>query len=495
MAPFTHCELSDVTPLCMPWMQANGQAVPAFSAAAAALSLELAASAYRMDMSAWRAGGWTDISYLTDNTLLTGPSANGGTGGGLSALMSGYYQRMARSRIRRINPVTQVLGTLRQREGSDTCKAVTMIHPAPGGRYVVAVGFMGTGKRVFDWISNFRLAHEDGMHLGFLQLTKEFERNCDKILFPETARALGLEQLTLQDILLECRRADSRFHLWMAGHSQGGAVMQLFAWRESRRGMLRQHMTGYGFASPSVLYENPGCDLAALPLFHLINADDMIPRVGALLHVGRCRIFPPDERMRAVCYAPFWADPAFRAVLGLLYLNRDSGAALLFIQALLEAVQKLPGEESARVLKPLLGRFLPERLLSALDGHIDAGIRHLIRRVQQGYALSTGHGAPPETLLAPMRIRIEEMMARFGSRSFSIALGRALMLPHRLVSADPAGEASYQYIVNRCTGALRQQIWYGPAITGAAARRPARRVSGLRSRRAVSGRRRRLGRR
>ena len=495
MAPFTQCNLSDVTSLCMPWMQANGQAEAVFSPAAAALSLELAASAYRMDMAAWRANGWTDISYLTDNTLLTGPSANGGTGGGLSAMMSEYQQFMARSRIRRVNPVTQVLGTLRQREGSDTCKAITMIHAAPGGRYVIAIGFMGTGKRVFDWISNFRLTHEDGMHRGFLQLTQEFERNCERIVFPETAKALGREQLTLSDILQECRRADSRFRIWMAGHSQGGAIMQLFAWREFRRGMLRQHMIGYGFASPSVMYENPGCDLGALPLFHLINADDMIPRVGALLHVGRCRVFPPEAGMRAVCYAPCWTDPAFRAVLGLLYLIRDSASALLWIQALLEAVQKLPGEESAGVIRTLMGRFLPEKLLSALDGHIDAGIRHLIRRVQQGYALSTGLSAPPETLLAPMRIRIEALMARFGSRAFSVALGKALMLPHRLVSADPGSEASYQYIVNHCTGALRQQIWYGPAITGANPRRLSRRAPAGRKkgthplRRRLSGRR------
>lgn len=473
MGAYTRCDLGDVTPLCMPWAEERGLLEPVFSARAAELSLELAASAYHMDMAAWREAGWGDLSYLTDNTLLTGPSANGGTGGGFSAVMSDYYQRMARSRIRRMNPVTQLLGTLRQREGSDTCKAVVMAHPAPGGRYLIAIGFMGTGRRVFDWISNFRLANESGMHLGFLQLTEEFERNCDQIVFPDTARALGQEKLTLSDILLECRRADSRFHLWLAGHSQGGAVMQLFAWRAVRKGLLRQQLIGYGFASPSVFYERPENDLMALPLFHIINADDVIPRVGARLHVGRCRVATPDDRMRGNCYRGQWSDPVFRSVMLSLYLIRDSASALLWVQALLEALEDLPGEESVSVLNHLLGKALPERVLTALDGRIDAVLRSLIQKTARGYALSTGGAAPADARIAPLRLRIKSLMERFGARAFGKALSQALALPHKLICADPAlGEGAYQYAVNHCLPALRQQLWHGPAISAAHPRRP-----------------------
>lgn len=476
MSPYTNCDLSDVTPLLTPWTEKGGLIQPVFSQEVAKRSLELAASAYQMNMADWRDAGWRDISYMTDNALLTGEAANGGSGGSFSAVMSDYYQRMAQARIKRMNPVTQVLGTLRQREGSDTCKAVILCHPAPGGRFVVAVGFMGTGKRVFDWISNFRLAHESGMHLGFLQLTQEFENNCDKILFPETARALGVDRLTLADILRECRRADSRFHLWMAGHSQGGAVMQLFAWREIQRGLLRQHMIGYGFASPSVLYENPGCDLSALPLYHLISADDVIPRVGAQLHIGKCRVIIPDAAMRAACYRPHYADPAFRAVQDALFLIRDSGSALLWVRAMLEALALLPGEESVSVINQLLGKLLPDRVLSALDGRMDGMIRTLIQKINQAYALSTGEDAPPEALILPLQLRLNALLARFGSRAFARALTQALALPHRLFSREPElYEASYQFTVNHRFHAARQRLWLAPAVTGMTARRPVQR--------------------
>ena len=472
MGAYTACDLGDVTPLCTPWAEDGGLPCPVFSQEAAEASLELAASAYHMDMTAWRAAGWGDLSYLTDNTLLTGAPANGGSGSGISAVLSGYYQHMARSRIRRANPVTQVLGTLRQREGSSTCKAVVMIHPAPGGRYVVAVGFMGTGKRVFDWISNFRLNQAQGMHLGFLQLTEEFERSCDQILFPDTARALGMETLTLSDILAECRRADSRFHLWMAGHSQGGAVMQLFAWRQAQRGMLRQHMTGYGFASPSVLYRNPGGDLAALPLFHIISAEDVIPRVGARLHIGRCRVLLPDKAMRAACYRGRWQDPCFRAAITLLYEIRDSASALLWVLALLEALKDLPGDVSVSILNQLLGRVLPDKVLTVLDGGIDAVISRMMRKTARGYALSTGGLTPAPALLRPLVLRIAAEMDRYGPRLFARTLSHALALPHKLICADPAlGEGAYQYTVNHRLSDLRQQVWNGASVTGASVRR------------------------
>lgn len=458
----TPCDLNDVTALCMPWTEIDGQLRPDFSRAAAIRSLELAATAYDLKIEEWREAGWHDISYQVDNTLLTGAPINGGAGGGLSGAVSDYFRLLARSRITRQNPISQLRGALRQREGSDTCKAIVMIHRAPGGRYVVAIGFMGTGKRIYDWFSNFRLTHEEGMHMGFLQLAREFEENFEKISFPETARELGLDRLTLKDILDECRRPGSRFRIWMAGHSQGGAVMQLVAFRAIRRGFLRQNLIGYGFASPSVVYENPGCDLSGFPLYHIINGDDVTPRVGAALHVGRCRVMTPDEAMRETCYRAAWPDPVFRALLRSLSTIRDSRSGLIWTLALLHALEDVPQSESVTVINGVLGRIMPEKLLGALGGRLDELIRFLIRKTQRQYTLSTGETEMPDKEIFLLRLRIGRLIAQYGARPFVKALLQSLALPHKLRGNDPNnGIAAYTYIVTERFDELRQKVWCG----------------------------------
>lgn len=460
----TGCSLSDITPLCMPWQEVNGRRMPQFSHRAAMLSYELAASAYDLQLDPWRDAGWRDFSYQVDNTLITGPNVNPTSGGGLSTMISDYFQRLAQSRLKRLNPISQLRGALRQREKADTCKAIVMLRPLYGGRYLVAIGFMGTGKRIYDWFSNFRLEKEEGVHAGFLQLTKEFEKNCDEICFPETAAELGLARLTLNDILEECRRPGSRFCVWLAGHSQGGAVMQLFALREIRRGFLRQNMLGYGFASPSVVYDNPCCDLGSFPLFHIINADDSFPRMGARLHVGRCRVFLPDDDMRVCCYGETWKKPVFQSVLHLLHMVCDSGSAFLCVLAMLGALQTLPAEEAVNVLNGLIGSLIPDMLLHSLGSRREDMVRALIQRAKQGYQRATGEAEPPRELLLPLEKRIAQMILDYGSREFSSACLQALSLPHRLRRrAAAAGTAPYLYIVTERFEDLRQKCWLYPA--------------------------------
>ena len=467
---FTGISLGDTTALCMPWTEINRQLRPAFSREAALLSLELASTAYDLNVEEWRAAGWHDISYQVDNKLYTGSAINGEGGRAFSGALSDYFQRLAQAHIKRMDPISQLRGALRQRDSSDTCKSVVMIHREPGERYVVAIGFMGTGKRIYDWLSNFRLAPEDGMHLGFMQLTREFENNCDHILFPETARELGLEKLSLSDIFLACRRPGSRFRIWMAGHSQGGAIMQLTAFRQIRQGMLKQNLIGYGFASPSVAYENPGCDLESFPLFHIINQDDCVPRVGARLHFGQCLSFTPDAAMRSACYGAAWGDPAFRDVLRLTRRIFDSEAGLLFTLAFLHALESLPDAESVAVLTGVLGRLFPDKLQSALGGRIDVFLRFLIRKTESGYRTSTEGKEVPKAPVEQLRLRIMDLMGRYGARPFVRALLLALSLPHKLRGEiDENGIASYQYIVSRRFDSLMQQVVFGSLPHGGAA--------------------------
>ncbi len=461
---FTECDLENITPLCMPWQETDGLLQPAFSRDTALLSHELASTAYDMETAAWEKAGWRDFSYQVDNKLLSGPNVNREGGGMIDGVMSEYYQQLAKMRLNRQNPISQVMGALRQREGSDTCKAVVMLHPLLGGQYLVAIGFMGTGKRIYDWISNFRVSRTEHMHAGFLQLTRQFEASCDAILFPETARELGVDKLSLSDVLLECHRPGSRFRIWMAGHSQGGAIMQLFAYQAIQKGLLRQNMLGYSFASPSVVYDHPRCELSAFPLFHIINADDVFPRTGAYYHIGRCRVFYPDEAMRRRCYGSAYEKEAFRALLAITRNVTDSAGAFLTVLALLKTLQEYPQEESLSTLNGLIGSLIPEKIVSAVSGRGDDLLRAMIQKVKQGYALTSQREEPPEQTLSMLQKRIAELLKVYGTAAFSKGFLSALTLPHKLRGAmSGKGLAPYQYIVTERFEELQSKTWCAPA--------------------------------
>lgn len=460
----TGYDLACLTPLCMPWREVNGLLQPVFSHDAALLSLELASTAYDMETTAWEQAGWRDFSYQVDNKLLTGSVVNRESDGMIDGMVSEYYQQLAKSRVRRQNPISQIRGTLRQREGSDTCKAVVMVHPLPGGTYLTAIGFMGTGKRVYDWISNFRVSRTEQMHSGFLQLTKQFDANCDAIQFPETARELGLEKLSLSDILQECRRPGSRFRIWMAGHSQGGAILQIFSLMVIQKGLLRQNLVGYSFASPSVLYNHPPFELTAFPLFHIINADDVFPRTGAFLHIGRCRVFYPDERMRRKCYGSKLDKPEFRALLSLTRNVKNSGDAFLLVLSMLLAMRDLGQEEAMMTLNGMIGSLIPQKIVSAISGHGEDLLRALIQRVRHGYTLASQQEEPPGQALAMLKCHASELLKTYGSKAFSMAFLSAVALPHKLRgSIGENSLASYQYIVTERFGELKQKSWCPPA--------------------------------
>ena len=286
----------------------------------------------------------------------------------------------------------------------------------------------------------------------------------DSSCFPQTAKELNVSSLTLSDIFNECSRPGSRFRIWMAGHSQGGAVMQIAAFHEIRQGLLRQNLIGYGFASPSVVYENPGCDLSAFPLYHIINADDLTARVGACLHIGRCRVFLPDERMRRSCYTAAWDSPSFRSLLALVHSIRNTQSGLIFLIALLQSLQKLPDSEFTAIFSGLISKLMPDKLLGALGEQADDMLHRLIQKTRRIYLHSSGDVLPSEGQILQLERHIALLIARYGARAFVKAFLLALSLPHKLRGSDPKnGVASYQYIVMQRFAELEQRIFCAPA--------------------------------
>lgn len=463
LGPVTGRDLGNLTSLVRPFTRDPFNRLrPPFSREAAELSLELASMAYTLDLEPWAEAGWNDFSIQIDDELQSGLSHGTSTDSErMRALVNALKVRRAKAALRERNPVSQVMSALRQRERSDTIKAVCMMHPLPEGQFLLAIGFMGTGKRFYDWISNFRFTTEEGFHKGFYQLCTYFEEGAESIVFPATAQALGLEKLTLGEVLSEMKSLSSRFRLWMAGHSQGGAVMQVFCHRLLNDwGVLAQNMTGYGFASPTVATGHLVHDPSAYPLYHILNSDDMVPRMGALLHLGLCMEYPADDDFRERCYdlSPLPADVAARLALAPYQRAMvNTPTILLYSTAFLQCVAEEKGEEG---LSNLLERkwAVPavDRMLQAAGGKAMNLLDRLIENAQNGHIALTGQPMD-EQALANLRDRMRPVVHAFPFRRLMGAVLAYCMPPHHLVHHQQDG--AYAVIVKEELCRLRPFIW------------------------------------
>lgn len=447
-------DLGNVAPLMLPWAEdAWGGGRPPVSVEAARLSAELAGTAYSMELEPWLRAGWRDATIQVDGELTPVRPQEGW-------LPRKIRKHRVQARLHQHGPLGQVLGTLRQVGQSDTGKALVMAHPAPDGRWVVAIGFMGTGTRFYDWISNLKMISQEGVHLGFSQLTRQFENNEDRINFPETARELGLERLTLRDILRDMQHPNSRFLLWMAGHSQGGALMQVYTHRKMREdGVLARHIVGYGFASPSVMMGTAVEQPAAYPLYHIHNGDDVVPRCGAQVHLGVCLHYPTDDALRRRCYPWPGDELSLRArarVAPILRRMTDTAACIESAVACLNVMAQSPTAEMLSALGLAESSTLG-RIAAAAD--VDGLLRSARRHAATAYQSITGQ-ALDQARVADFEADIREAVAAVGLRAFGTALKQMTGAPHTIAARLPGGcVGPYRYIVNEGMDRLIPTCW------------------------------------
>lgn len=452
--PLTGVNIAQTAPFLHPWeMDPWGRLRPPLTVEALQMSAELSAGSQSLHITPWLRAGWREATVQIDG-MLTSLEPEWDT---ISARLQ---RQLLRSRLRGYNPIQQVMGALKERETSATGKAIVMLRPAAHGRYVVAVCFMGTGRRFYDWFSNFRISTPEGVHKGFKQLTDLFEGNEERISFPQTAQELNLERLTLSHILSEMRSPNSRFMLWLSGHSQGGAVMQLYALRKLMAdGVHPMNLLGYGFASPSVMTGEALRDPAAFPLYHIHNSDDLVPRCGAALHLGVCLTFPADEALRRACYG--WprdeASVAARiAARPVVRRMTDTPSCIVQAHAFLQVLTGRSAAEIAEVLglsdTPLAGRLLEVVDMAEL-------LRVLRRRLEAAYQSSAGKPPRPDEL-ADAAEQMRRIIAGTGLKAFSGALLQLIRYPHR-ISARQRGEfmPPYAWIAAYAADRLVPSVW------------------------------------
>lgn len=460
--PLTGVELNQTAAFLHPW-EADpwGCLRPPVSVEALRMSAEMCAGCRELAVKPWFRAGWRDASAQVDGVITALEAEE-------TSLSAKWQRQRLRAKIRGSNPVAQVSGALREREAASTGKAVVMLHPAAHGRYVVAVCFMGTGPRFYDWFSNFRVATPEGVHQGFGQIAAQFEGNEEAILFPETAAELNLPRLSLRDVLLEMKRTDSRFTLWLCGHSQGGAVMQVYAHRKLMvEGVHPANVVGYGFASPMAMRGNTLHRPENYPLYHVLNSDDLVPRCGAEVHLGVCLTFAADGAMRRACYGWPREARAVRARLEARQVIRrmtDTPGCIVQVQGLLRLLLGCGAAEAAEILG--LGGNVPiARLMEMVD--VRALIRSLMRRTDRAYASLMGEPVPEDEAEAAADF-MRGAASRVGLRPFASALLRLMREPHRM--SPRAGSdfvPAYLWIAMHGLERLTPCFWH----SGAPARR------------------------
>lgn len=457
--------LNDLSPLTQPWhADAWGHLRPEPTPALLCLAAELARAAYAMDVMPWMRAGWRDVTIQLDGDLTDGlMNAEEKTGNVLERFWASWKLRRVQSRLKQKRPLGQMLGAVRQIRGGDSGKAVVMLHPMPDGRYVVAIGFMGTGEQAYDWISNFRITAEDGTHRGFLQLCRQFEANEEQITFPRTATELGLEKLTLRHILEECRHENSRFLLFLAGHSQGGAVLQVWAQRKMEEdGVLPRNIVGCGFASPTVA---TGCGVrsaAAYPLLHVVNSDDLVPRMGAALHLGEVLIYDSDAALRESCYAwPMDAESVRRRAMARNVVSAmvDTPSCLVAVRAYLQLLASYPVEAVAENLRFLQARIRPvQRLAGAVDAGVDSLLLRLARWCGASYQAMTGRPMSPKRV-ARMQRHLAQLAGQMGVKELGEVLSQLAAEPHAMVARGDRPRSPYAMLALLGEDALVPAHW------------------------------------
>lgn len=441
VGPFTQLNLQDLS-----WL--NQAKKGQLSRDGARFGLELSQSAYAFNTGPWLAAGFTDISIQVNQRLFSGVKSSQAQRDWQQGAINLVLPRLAHRLKDLSSPMDEIRLARGRQVDTQTGKSITMMAPLGKGRYLIAIGFMGTGRRPQDWACNFHFGKDGEVHAGFLEVCQQFEQKADRIEFPTLAAELGKSSFSLQDVLEECKQEDSRFLVVMAGHSQGGAVLQTFMLRRLQEGVKAQHLLGYGFASPKAVRHLPKDELDC-PITHFVTSDDVFARLGLNEHLGRCYELPVNETMREKCYGEMMNNPLFLSLLTMYQQVRTTGDSLLFSIGFLQALEALPLEEAAGALSVFFNNRFKNLLPQAQD-RVGRALRHFAKGFYHSYQDATGRPVP-ENEVEALRAQLADLIKTYGAANVTRMLLKALHTCHALVSREPGRQdlAPYSYLVVR----------------------------------------------
>lgn len=187
-------------------------------------------------------------------------------------------------------------------------------------KHAIAIAFRGT-QDLSDLLTDgfFIALDEDWLHVGFALNARDMYKNISE----QISFTVDGKSITLSQIFTEMQEENSDYCMLVAGHSLGGALVDVFVGHELyEAGVHPSNVVGYAFApakSASTFYDYPYSNI-----FNIINEDDIIPYVGADTHIGTNFYYAPDDTFREAYYsefAPGYSTGWWRSIVGALASN------------------------------------------------------------------------------------------------------------------------------------------------------------------------------
>ena len=259
-------------------------------------------------------------------------------------IRDGIITRDSKRWSRQPRPFEHLVRIIREVYITNSSKVIVLGQKVDEDKYVIGISFSGT---VYDseWLNNFKVNIKDGFHQGFIDLAQKFDSLAEKIEFPHISSDLGaLKTLTLSDILQECTSLDSRFLIWVTGHSQGGGVASAYIVNcLSKRLVLDENVIGVTIATPTVAHSSISKNARDYPIYNIINEEDIVTKLGCQIRFGVDICYQPTEEFRMRFYTNY-ANPLYHddMVYAQRFLEEIKDTPTAIVVA--HAVQKLIGE-------------------------------------------------------------------------------------------------------------------------------------------------------
>lgn len=236
-------------------------------------SAELAVKSYGKHIDELYGWGFVDISYYDNNRLnsVEPPLPNILKAGPLE-----YIKRLGNLRLPRSKGPLRAIFSAKKDEKRE--------------KYIISIAIAGTIFTLADWQVNMDMDSEAGYHKGYYKVSELLFSLFPTVQFPSVAKELALESLSLADIIEECQREDSRFLLWICGHSKGAALTQILVARLQNEHAV-QNMIGVGLASPRVATRDTQ-NVSNYPIVNLIVKSDLVGKMAGSYSLGLNLEFP-----------------------------------------------------------------------------------------------------------------------------------------------------------------------------------------------------------
>ena len=430
LGDITQVDLSGVEPLL------SGEK---FSETGIRLALELSALSYNLNIRPWIDAGWSDITIKIRDRLFHSVDTTDS-----DSILRSLYNSIApyfggkikRKKIRKRKKIKkQIVNPYKSEHG----RAIILSREIADGKFAIAIAFAGTGRNLTSWLSNFDFAHDDGIHAGFNKLTNAFLAKVNDIEFPSIAGKLGLQSLALRDVLLSAKSDNSPFVIFISGHSQGAALLQLFTFNLLKQGVKPKNIFGYGFAAPTTVSES--FEQIDMPI-NLINFEnDVFTRLGIQKHIGNVYLFQSDDTLKAACYGELAENAMFQDAISYLRSINNTEESLFSTLAFTYALSYLPTKMQSEIFEAgsSVFRILP-------DDDTTTSISLMRAFLRDRYVLLIGHEPDRRSLLNKAKEYLS-LIDKFGAKKLIEANMSAVRASHSL-RLDEKGDliSCYAYI-------------------------------------------------